>query len=63
MDRIKAFVDKGADTPAAKYPTDPRKRTPAQQKEMEEWMEAGRPNEWPPKKGIGRRPKLTGSLR
>ena len=63
MDRIKAFVDKGANTPVAKYGMNPQNHTPAQKKEMEEWMEAGRPNEWPPKKGIGRRPKLTGSLR
>lgn len=63
MDRIKAFVDKGADTPVAKYGMNPQNHTPAQKKEIEEWMEAGRPNEWPPKKGIGRRPKLTGSLR
>ena len=63
MDRIKAFVDKGANTPVAKYGMNPQNHTPAQKKEMEEWMEAGRPNEWPPKKGIGRRPKLTGSLK
>ena len=63
MDRIKAFVDKGADTPVAKYGMNPQNHTPAQKKEIEEWIAADRPNEWPPKKGIGRRPKLTGSLR
>ena len=65
LGKIRDFVDKGADTPAAKYSLDPRKRTREEQQELEAWMAAGRPNDWnwEPRKAIGRRPKLTGSLR
>ena len=65
LGKIRDFVDKGADTPAAKYSLDPRKRSREEQQELEAWMAAGRPNDWnwEPKKAIGRRPKLTGSLR
>ena len=65
LGKIRDFVDKGADTPAAKYSLDPRKRSREEQQELEAWMAAGRPNDWnwEPKKAIGRRPKLTGRLR
>ena len=62
MDKIRNFVDRGANTPAAKFSSDPRRRTDKQQEELEAWIEAGRPNDWPedwnPRKPIGRRPKL-----
>jgi hypothetical protein len=62
MDKIRNFVDRGANTPAAKFSSDPRRRTKEQQEELEAWIEAGRPNDWPedwnPRKPLGRRPKL-----
>tara|TARA_R100000808_G_scaffold24194_1_gene55114 strand:- start:10320 stop:12110 length:1791 start_codon:yes stop_codon:yes gene_type:complete len=62
MDKIRNFVDRGANTPAAKFSSDPRRRTKEQQAELEAWIDAGRPNDWPedwnPRKPLGRRPKL-----